>query len=392
MKKTLLLVCALALCLTGSAQAYLEPDNIAGYPCVGGDGELKFNETAGGHATNKLEMLVGSAWPGTQYAPHIPPAADYPHVELIDPDQDYAYPCTDPPGVARILRLPTHDPCHWYGTAWGSGMHLNSQGYRLTSVHGNDNGSGQAWNTITRLDASGQKYKGHNVYTHSSSNTGSVVWAEDNDPCADLIFTGNFGGDERIARMDYNNNVLWTLGISEAGAPMTAEGGDWIDNYANDMEIGPDGLLYIKSRHHVARLDYTLPTHAERVASIEIVVDETVPFGDSTSFWEMDIGPDGKIYVAHDVAYWAGDPNIDEIRIYNSDGSLDQVLDETTTAPWPWNGSSLTIDMITVGPDKTIYAHVSGATGQVWRIEIPEPTTMLLLGLGSVALLRRKRS
>jgi hypothetical protein len=393
MKKTLLLVCALALCFTGSAQAYTVADSISGYPCTGGDGELQYNDTPGGHATNKVEMLVGQAWPGSYYNPGGQPwPGDYPHVAQYDPDADYSYPCCTNCPTPDIHRLPTHDPCHWPGTTWGTGLDINSQGYRLTSVHGNDPGPPN-WNTITRLDASGQKYKGHNVFAHSTNTTGAVVWAEDNDPCAEIIFTGIFAGSSGIRRVDYGNSEVWSHYQADAGAPTTADGGSWLA-YAGgaDMEIGPDGLLYIMGNHHVVRMDHTLATPAARIASAVILIDETLGFGSSVRFWDMDIGPDGKIYVANDVAYWAGDPNVDEIRIYNSDGTLDQVLDETTTTPWPWQGNSLTIDMITVGPDKTIYAHVSGATGQVWRIPIPEPTTMLLLGLGSVALLRRKRS
>ena len=138
-----------------------------------------------------------------------------------------------------------------------------------------------------------------------------------------------------------------------------------------------DGLMYVADGGRMLKFDPDDPaaTMAEAIAGNDYW---------GGNFWEVagiDITPDGKIYVLENVN--------DSVKIYDATLPANANYIQTISDPL------LDESMAGVGVDAagTVFVGENGAWPNVHKFEvIPEPTTMILLGLGSLALLRRKRS
>jgi len=139
-----------------------------------------------------------------------------------------------------------------------------------------------------------------------------------------------------------------------------------------------DSMMYVADAGRMIKFDPADPagTMAEAIAGNDYW---------GGNFWEvngMDIGSDGKIYVCQNQA------GFKRVRIY------DATLPNNANHIQDLSDALLNEVLSGVGVDSagTVYVAENGGFPNIAKFEVPEPTTMILLGLGSMALLRRKRS
>ena len=173
----------------------------------------------------------------------------------------------------------------------------------------------------------------------------------------------------QLVQYDTAGNVLQAL-TSAAGMPHRAT----ID-FVGGMHMY-DGLMYVADGGRMLKFDPADPagTLTEAIAAMDYW---------GGNFWEvggMDIGPDGRIYLVENVN--------DSVKIYDATLPANANYIQTITDPL----LDETPSGVGVDAAGTVYVGENGAWPNVMKFEVPEPTSMILLGLGSLALLRRRRS